>query len=109
MRRNRAMSEPSKIVEDMAAYLAMAVSNAMEDFRRRHLTIKQMQELNPIIRDALCTALHAVGRLRVSKAAEEFVNFNREMIPPSQKKPTILPVFRQLESRVDYPADEAKC
>ena len=37
----------------------MVIRNAMEDFHCEHLTDDQMKDLNPIIRDAVCTALHA--------------------------------------------------
>ena len=46
-------------IQGVATYMAMVVRNAMEDFHCEHLTDDQMKELNPIIRNAICTALHA--------------------------------------------------
>lgn len=37
--------------------IAIAVRNEMEDFHCEHLTDSQMKELNPIIRNAIVTAL----------------------------------------------------
>jgi hypothetical protein len=51
--------EPVKEDQQLANFIAMVVRNAMEDFHCQHLTDDQMKELNPIIRNAICTALHA--------------------------------------------------
>lgn len=40
--------------------LAIAIRNAMEDFHVRHLTDQQMEELNPIIRQALFDVLYKI-------------------------------------------------
>src|SRR5262245_60252351 len=53
-------SRPTKDREDAAMYVAMVVRNALEDFHCRHLSDEQMKELNPLIRNAICTALHAL-------------------------------------------------
>ena len=41
----------------IAKVLAMEVRNSMEDFHVKHLTDEQMRELNPIIRNAIYSAL----------------------------------------------------
>ena len=41
----------------LAKLIAAAVRNAMEDFHVKYLSDKQMEELNPIIRNAIYTAL----------------------------------------------------
>jgi hypothetical protein len=41
----------------VAKVLAMEVRNSMEDFHVKHLTDEQMRELNPIIRNAIFSAL----------------------------------------------------
>jgi hypothetical protein len=55
-----------------AKYIAMVVRNAMEDFHCRHLSDEQMAELNPIIRNAIYTALYAYHSEKDSKAADPF-------------------------------------
>ena len=40
-----------------AKYAAIVVRNAMEEFHCKHLSDEQMEELNPIIRNAIYTAL----------------------------------------------------
>jgi hypothetical protein len=41
--------------------IAKIVRDAMEDFHVKHLSDEQMRELNPIIRNAIATALHAIA------------------------------------------------
>ena len=41
----------------LAKLIAAVVRNAMEDFHIKHLSDEQMKELNPIIRNAIYTAL----------------------------------------------------
>jgi hypothetical protein len=41
----------------LALFIAMVIRNAMEDFHCSHLSDAQMKELNPIIRNAVYTAL----------------------------------------------------
>jgi len=90
----------------MTMYIAMVVRNSMDDFHSRHLSDDQMKELNPLIRNAICTALHAAGRLCVSKGAEAFVNFHTRMIPAYWENPVILEDFRAMEARLDAPSTE---
>jgi hypothetical protein len=44
----------------MAKLIAMFVRNEMEDFNATHLSDTQMAELNPIIRNAIYTALYCI-------------------------------------------------
>jgi len=46
--------------QETAMYIAMVVRNAMEDFHCTHLSDEQMAELNPLIRNAIYTALWAL-------------------------------------------------
>ncbi len=55
---------PVKEDQQLASYIAMVVRNAMEDFHCQYLTDDQMKELNPIVRNAVCTALHAFNTTR---------------------------------------------
>ena len=80
------------LIEDqkLASYIAMVVRNAMEDFHCEHLTDDEMKELNPIIRNAICTALHAFNCYEQSDAAASFVEFNLRMVPTYWEPPELL-------------------
>ena len=67
--------------QHLARYIAMVVRNAIEDFHVRHLTDEQMQELNPLVRNAVATALHAFDHYERSRAAHEFVDYAFKSIP----------------------------
>ena len=101
MSKARTHSKPSKDRENAAMYIAMVVRNAMEDFHCRHLSDDQMKELNPIIRNAICTALHAINRSSVSKGAKSFVDFHTGMIPKYWERPVLLEDFLEMESLLD--------
>jgi hypothetical protein len=79
----------------------MVVRNALEDFHARHLSDAQMAELNPLIRNAVFTAVHAINSLRTSRAAEEFVNFHRGLIPSYWERPVLLDDFQEMVARLD--------
>jgi len=51
--------EPEAGTKEFARYMAIVIRNAMEDFHCEHLSDEQMKRLNPIIRNAVCTAFHA--------------------------------------------------
>lgn len=72
---------PAKEEQKLASYIAMVVRNAMEDFHCEHLTDDQMKQLNPIIRNAICTALHAFNCYEQSDAAARFVDFQPSLDP----------------------------
>ncbi|MBN2561062.1 MAG: hypothetical protein JXQ75_09045 [Phycisphaerae bacterium] len=82
-----------------ASYIAMVVRNAMEDFHCEHLTDDQMRELNPIVRNAICTALHAFHNYEQDKEARKFVDFQFRMIPHYWKAPELLPDYVRLWER----------
>lgn len=73
-----------------AMFISMVIRNAIEDFHARHLSDAQMSELNRIIRNAVFTALHAVGQARRSEGARAFVQFHRACIPDYWEKPELL-------------------
>ena len=50
----------------------MVVRDAMEGFHCEHPTDDQTKELNPIIRNAICTALHAFNNYEQADAAARF-------------------------------------
>lgn len=74
----------------ISKYIAMVVRNAMEDFHVQHLTDDQMKELNPIIRNAVYTALHTLSNMGASEAARAFINYNDRMIPKYWEEPQLL-------------------
>jgi hypothetical protein len=101
MSKNKRHSKPSKNAEDAAMFIAMVVRNAMEDFHCRHLSDEHMKELNRIIRNAICTAMHAVKRLNVSRGAKAFVDFHTRAIPKYWERPVVLQDFLEMESLLD--------
>jgi hypothetical protein len=82
-------------------YIAMVVRNAMEDFHCRNLSDDQMAELNPIIRNAICTALHAAERGAKSPGAAAFVAFHQRSIPKYWEQPVLLEDFVAMESMLE--------
>ena len=82
-----------------ANYIAMVIRNAMEDFHCEHLADDQMKELNPIIRNAICTALHAINNHERSDAAKRFMDYNRRMIPKYWEKPELLDGYVKMWER----------
>lgn len=80
---------PTKETQMLAKYIAIVVRNAMENFHREHLTDAQMKELNPIIRNAICSALHAYVNHEKYENAREFVNFHLACIADYWEEPEI--------------------
>lgn len=86
-------AQPPELAEEtrkLANYIAMVVRNAMEDFHHEHLSDDQMKQLNPIIRNAVCTALHAFENYEHADEAGRFVDFNMRMIPRYWERPQLL-------------------
>ena len=90
------MSELTQATRTLASYIAMVIRNAMEDFHHDHLSDEQMKQLNPIIRNAVCTALHAFQNYEDSLQSARFVDFNVRMVPRYWEAPELLPDYRQL-------------
>ena len=86
----RILSETDK---DLARYLAMAIRNHIEDFHVEHLSDEEMRELNPLIRDAIATALHATRLCRENKAAYSFFWFQCQCIPEYWEEPKLTDDF----------------
>lgn len=93
MRAAQRITRPTKTSQKMAMFLAMVVRNAIEDFHCKHLSDEQMKVLNPIIRNAICTGLHAIEYYDVSEGAGSFVNFQTQAIPKYWEPPELLPDF----------------
>jgi hypothetical protein len=101
MAKGKRKSKPAKTTEDTALYIAMVIRNALEDFHCWYLSDEQMRELNPIVRNAVCTALHAVKRSSVSQGARSFLDFHTRMIPEYWERPVLLDDFLEIEALLD--------
>jgi hypothetical protein len=97
--KNQKEPQLSQETQELAKYIAMVIRNAMEDFHCKYLSDEQMRELNPIIRNAICTALHAFVNYDKSAAAKHMVNFNTHCIPEYWEEPKLSEGFLEL---VDY-------
>ncbi|OHB58801.1 MAG: hypothetical protein A2Y12_00165 [Planctomycetes bacterium GWF2_42_9] len=75
-------------------FIAMVIRNAMEDFHCKYLSDAQMKELNPIIRNAVFTALYAQQTMLKSERSLDFVNSNIEMVPNYWEQPEFLKGFK---------------
>ena len=79
--------------QETAMYIAMVVRNAMEDFHCEHLSDEQMAELNPLIRNAIYTALWALHEAENtgpnSFLARAFVTHSRLMLPEYWELPEL--------------------
>ena len=91
--------EPVEADQKLANYIAMVIRNAMEDFQCEHLNDDQMKELNPIIRNAVCTALHAFNNYEQSDAAKRFMDYNLRMIPKYWEPPELLEGYVKMWER----------
>ena len=91
----------SKESQDMAKFLALVVRNEMEDFHHNHLSDEQMKELNPIIRNAIYTGLHALRHCRTSRGAKAFVAFQTRQIPNYWEAPKLMMDFVDTVKRID--------
>lgn len=103
------MSTPASNLEDMktmSLLIAAAIRNAMEDFHVKHLSDEQMRELNPIIRNAVFTALHAAQSIDWSQAARTYVDYQSQHIPPYWEQPELLTGYR--ESLKRYGEDDQR-
>ena len=65
----------------------------MEDFHYRHLSDEQMEELNPIIRNAIYTGLQALRHYDRSEATRSFADFQNMLIPKYWEQPELLTDF----------------
>ena len=82
--------EIQKALKSQAKYISIVIRNAMEDFHSKHLTDAQMKELNPLIRNAVYTALYSIQYCKDSLKATEFMGSQIEMIPQYWEEPELL-------------------
>ena len=71
-------------------YISIVIRNAMEDFHTKHLSDEQMKELNPLIRNAVYTALYAMQYCKDSLRMRAFVGSQVEMIPSYWEEPELI-------------------
>lgn len=95
--------QASTETKKFACYIAMVIRNAMEDFHCQHLSDEQMKQLNPIIRNAVCTALHAFENYEDSPQATQFVDFNFMLIPKYWEPPELLPDYTGMWDKDRFP------
>ncbi len=72
----------------MAKFIAIVVRNEMEDFHAENLDDRQMRELNPIIRNAICDALHMMANGDDPTIAP-IVKLNLRRIPSYWEEPEL--------------------
>ena len=80
-------------LKEQAKFIAVVVRNALEDFHSKYLTDEQMKKLNPIIRNAVFTALYAHKHCEQSSRAREFMKYHVSMIPDYWEEPELLEGF----------------
>lgn len=88
-----------------AKYIAKVVRNEIEDFHTEYLSDAQMKELNPLIRNAICTALHALEIHAWSLAAKQYIYFN-SIIPDYWEEPELTKDFRGVVKYFEKYGDE---
>ncbi len=71
-------------------FIAIVIRNAMEHFHVKHLSDAQMRELNPIIRNAVFTALHALRNASRSDGVRSYVQYQSKHIPAYWEEPQLL-------------------
>jgi hypothetical protein len=79
----------TELVKDTSKYVAKVIRDKMEGFHVEHLTDEQMRQLNPIIRNAVCTALYALENYSRYWKAKKFVDGNWAAIPPYWEDPVL--------------------
>jgi hypothetical protein len=89
-----------------ATLLAMCVRNAMEgtvhggELGQASLTDEQMAALNPIVRDAISTGLHAESYYLREKAARSYLDFQSALVPTYWERPELLGDYQELWDRI---------
>ena len=83
----------------VAKYIAAVVRDAMEDFHSRHLSNEQMAQLNPLIRNAIYTALYTLDSVTNCDASARFMEEHAKRIPSYWEAPVLLPAFQKMLER----------
>jgi len=64
-----------------ALAIASYVRNEMEDFHCEHLSDEQMAQLNPIIRNAIGTAIYALTKYSENETCQSLIDHARRFVP----------------------------
>ena len=80
-------------------FIAIVIRNAMEDFHSAQLTDEQMKQPNPIIRNAVYTALHAMSHRKEGNSADRYVKHHVQMIPDYWEEPEYLGGYNEIKER----------
>ncbi len=83
----------------MSKVIAMEVRNEMEDFHCAHLSDEEMAELNPIIRNAIYTALYALTH-QDEEWCRGAVGFSERLIPSYWEEPELTEAAKTLREGV---------
>jgi hypothetical protein len=76
-------------LQALAMYIAQVVRNEMDDFHTEHLAEAQMRVLNPIIRNAIYTALYAAEQAdQGCEGSRLWIDFHRQW--PDYWEPPVL-------------------
>jgi len=98
----------SNDLKTTAKYIAITVRNAMEDFHAENLSDKQMRELNPIIRNAIYTALHAQAHAGDNEGCRVYIQFQEHLIPEYWEEPELLDEYKGLMEAVERRKEQVK-
>ena len=77
-------------MKSQSKYISIVIRNAMEDFHTKHLSDAQMKELNPLIRNAVYTALYTMQYFDASDRAKAFMDHQAMMIPEYWEDPVLI-------------------
>lgn len=91
-----------------ATCIAMVIRNAMEDFHCQHLSDEQMRQLNPIIRNSVATALHALDHYSRVGAARRFVDYHCRSVPDYWEPAQLLEGYITMWQRGDVDFEASK-
>ncbi len=97
-------SEPAPLPTDddllklHALVTAIVVRNAVENFHAEHLTDEQMKKLDPIIRNAIYTALYAIQHGGDEPWCQHFFEHHFKMIPSYWETPELLPAAQVMKA-----------
>ncbi len=88
------MSDDSN--KDMAKYITAVVNSNIHDFHAEHLTDAQMEQLNPLIKNAIYTALHSLFKENRTVVDDRFVELNSALIPDDKEEPMLIDEYIEL-------------
>ena len=74
----------------LASVMACAVRNALEEIHgdgEGQISDEAMRQINPIVRDAIASVLHAMDN--PSKASRAYLEFNAERVPSYWEEPAL--------------------